>query len=100
MTQTLLHFIRQMLDKTSLDDGGDEKICLIIEHGMATLRGYDPSLTDADFEDASKTARPLLADYCRYAYSNATEMFKVNYAEELLALRIAYQTREAQSGED
>ena len=72
----------------------DRRIRIMIENGIARLRKSAPDLSAADFEEDGDV-RALLFDYCRYDDSNATEMFGVNYASEILALRLDYEARSA-----
>ncbi|MDO4893353.1 MAG: hypothetical protein Q3989_08630, partial [Eubacteriales bacterium] len=74
----------------------DRRIRIMIENGIVRLRKSAPDLTVKDFEEEGD-ARALLFDYCRYADSNATEMFGVNYAAEILALRLDYKARSAKN---
>lgn len=86
----LIDNVKIMLDITAGNMSEDEKINLIIEDGKQHLRSFYPTLTDDDFEKPSR-ARYLLFNYCRYAYSNAAEMFDANYAAEIIALRQEYE---------
>lgn len=79
-------------DEMSEDKNLSDRITLIIEDGREHLRSWAPDLTDNDFTKAGR-ARKLLFDYCRYAHSDATEMFNNNYRDELMALRFAYEVR-------
>lgn len=67
-----------------------EKLNYLVEDGIALLQKKNPLLTEQDFIKPG-LARSLLKDYCRYGLSNATEMFKENYAEELMTLRFDYE---------
>lgn len=86
----LLDNIKTMLDISLECTTEDNKLKLIIEDGKQHLRSVKPNITDDDFEQPTR-ARMLLFNYCRYAYSNATEMFDTNYRPELLALRHEYE---------
>ena len=74
----------------------DRRIRIMIENGIARLRSSAPELTVKDFEEEGN-ARALLFDYCRYADSNALEMFGVNFSAEILALRLDYKVRSEQN---
>ena len=86
----VLDDIKTMLDINLEDDSYDLKLNIIIEDGKQCLRKFNPLLTDEDFENPTD-ARYLLHSYCRYARSNATEMFKTNYKDDLLTLRQEYE---------
>jgi hypothetical protein len=79
-----------MLDLTSDQAAATEKLTIIAENGVALLRAKNPLLTEEDFCQPG-LARTLLQSYCRYGFSNAEELFKENYAEELLTLRLQYE---------
>ncbi len=85
--------IKTMLDINIEDTSNDKKINIIIEDGKQHLRSFNPLLSDDDFEKPTR-ARYLLSSYCRYAYSNASEMFDINYKAEILALRQEYEVQE------
>ena len=86
----ILEKVKTQLDISEGDYSQDEKINLIIEEGKARLRKTNPSLTDEDFENPTQE-RFLLLQYCLYAFSNAAEMFFVNYSAEILLLRQEYE---------
>ena len=68
----------------------DEKINNIVEDGKQYLCSFNPLLTDEDFEKPTRARRMLLA-YCRYAFSNAEEMFEENYKSDIISLRQEYE---------
>ena len=84
----MLDFDREHIET---DESTKSKIELIIANGKQHLRDYNPLLTD-EFERPTR-ARSLLFDYCRYAYSNAVEMFDHNFENEILKLRQEYKVR-------
>lgn len=86
---TMLHYTA---DEISEDITLKDRLMLIIENGKEHLRLTAPDLTDKDFEDPG-IARTLLFNYCRYANSNADEMFDKNYSSELITLRFLYEVR-------
>lgn len=88
----MLDFDREHIE---IDESTKSKIKLIIANGKQHLRDYNPLLTEDDFEQSTR-ARSLLFDYCRYAYSNATEMFDYNFESEILKLRQEYEVKEYQ----
>ena len=90
---SLLDNVKIMLDKTADDTSEDEKIKIIIADGKQRLLSVHPLLTDEDFENPT-LARYLLFSFCRYAYSNAAEMFDINYKADLLTLRQKYEVAE------
>ncbi|MBQ7505315.1 MAG: hypothetical protein IJT79_08380 [Ruminococcus sp.] len=98
----LLDDVRIYLDIESLDSFTQQKLNLIIANGKQRLRKIVPDWTDEDFENRDCSANSLLLDYCRYARSNASEIFLKNYREELLQERQEYEVRaeEALSDED
>lgn len=77
-------------DHIMADESAKSKIKIIIENGKQHLRSFHPLLTDENFEKPSR-ARSMLFNYCRYAYSNATEHFDNNFAAEILMLRQEYE---------
>lgn len=81
----LLNEVKNYLDITISDEAIDQKINGIIERGRRYL--CDLAGCTLDF-DAPAQPKALLFDYCRYARSNALEMFSVNFRSELLALKI------------
>lgn len=82
-------------DERAEDISVDRRIRIMIENGIARLRSSAPDLTAKDFEKEGR-ARELLFNYCRYADSNAVEMFGVNFSAEILALRLDYKVRSEQ----
>ncbi len=88
----ILDDIKQMLDINLDDESYDVKLNIIIEDGKQYLRRYNPLLSDEDFNKPS-TARYLLHSFCRYAFSNAAEMFRANYKDDLLSLRQEYEVQ-------
>lgn len=85
----MLDFDREHIET---DESTKSKIELIIANGKQHLCDYNPLLTDEDFERPTR-ARGLLFDYCRYAYSNAVEMFDHNFESEILKLRQEYEVK-------
>lgn len=92
----LIDDVINMLDFDSehikTDDSAKSKINIIIENGKQHLRSFHPALTGEDFIRSTR-ARSLLFDYCRYAYSNATEQFDNNFAADILMLRQEYEVK-------
>lgn len=82
--ELLLAAVRDYLDITWTDAGGDTKLTGIISRGMAYLDGVAGENLDYAVEDKP---RELLFDYCRYVRSNALDEFQTNYLPELLTLQ-------------
>lgn len=83
----LLEDVKLSLGINWSDPNTDKRINSYIENGVVELEEIAGSKLDF-----SKTSfeRRLLFDYCRYANSNATEMFKVNFQSDLLELNLKY----------
>jgi len=100
ISDNLLSDVAIMLNYTAAERAEDitidRRIRIMIENGIARLRSSAPDLTVKDFEEEGN-ARALLFDYCRYADSNALEMFGVNFSAEILALRLDYKVRSEQN---
>ncbi len=100
ISNNLLDDVAIMLNYTAAERAEDitidRRIRIMIEKGIARLRKSAPDLTVKDFEEEGN-ARALLFDYCRYDDSNATEMFGVNYASEILDLRLDYEVRSSKN---
>lgn len=89
MAAGLLEDVRNYLDITYPDEETDRKLSGIIERGRAYL---DSMAGAAQDYEAEALPRALLLDYCRYARSNALELFEQNFRAELIVLRIGVQT--------
>jgi hypothetical protein len=85
LPEGLLDDVKNYLDITWTDAGTDKKITEIISRGIKYIDGIAGSAMDYIAEDKPKE---LLLDYCRYARSNALELFQKNYLSELLTLQI------------
>lgn len=85
LPEGLLEDVREYLDITWTDAATDEKLTGIIERGMKYIDRVAGSAMDYTIEDKPKE---LLLDYCRYARSNALEIFQKNYLHELNSLQI------------
>ena len=76
----LLEIVKNYLDVTWVDPDADLKLNGIIDRGK---RYIDRIAGEAmDYETPDK-AQELLLEYCRYARSNALEMFAKNFQHEL-----------------
>lgn len=87
--EQLLIDIKAYLHVTWQDDNTDKNITGYINRGKARLQDIAgvPSL---DFT-IEGLPRQLLFDYCRYANSQALEMFEKNFLSELLELNLSNQ---------
>jgi hypothetical protein len=85
----LLNDVKDYLCITWADEKEDKKITGFINRGMARLRTIAGAPLDFTKEDLP---RSLLLDYCRYANSQALEVFEKNFESELLELNFTYQT--------
>lgn len=81
----LLPSLREYLDITWEDAGGDQKLLGILARGMAYLDEITGERLDYDEENKP---RELLFDYARYVRSNALDEFQANYLHELLSLQM------------
>lgn len=88
----LLKPIKEYLRITWDDEVTDNNIKGYIARGKARLQ--DIAGVSLDFEEEN-LARTLLFDYCRYANSQALEMFEKNFLSELISLRISSQVKES-----
>ncbi|WP_368488442.1 hypothetical protein [Clostridium sp. BJN0013] len=94
IVEQLLSEVKSNLHITWQDENTDNNVRGYIARGMARLTDIAgvPSL---DFM-ADDQPKALLLDYCRYANSQALEMFEKNFASELLDLHLQYQFKEPQ----
>lgn len=88
MPETLLADIKSYLHITWQDTETDKNLTGIISRGMARLQEIAGATLDFTVEDQP---RSLLFDYCRYANSQALEMFEKNFQPELLSMHIKYE---------
>ncbi len=85
LPEGLLKDVRGYLDITWEDTATDDKLTGIIKRGMKyidRIAGLECNYTEDD------KPKELLLDYCRYARSNALELFQKNYSHEILSLQI------------
>ncbi|MFL0197000.1 hypothetical protein ACJDU8_15745 [Clostridium sp. WILCCON 0269] len=89
VTEELLPIVKSYLRITWQDENTDNNLKGFINRGIARLTDIAgvPSL-DFTTEGQPKT---LLLDYCRYANSQALEMFEKNFVSELLDLSLQHQ---------
>lgn len=85
LPEGLLQDVKDYLDITWTDAATDKKLSGIIARGIKYIDKAAGATMDYTVEDKPKE---LLLDYCRYARSNALEMFQNNYLHELLSLQI------------
>lgn len=85
ITDAMLADVKNYLDITWTDEDMDKKLKGIIERGIKYLENIAGETLIFDQENNNKS---LLLDYCRYARSNALEMFRVNFKSELIAIRL------------
>lgn len=88
LPEGLLDTVKSYLNITWQDAATDTKITGYINRGMARLQKIAGAPLDFTKEDQ---ARMLLLDYCRYANSQALEVFEKNFQAELLDLNLSTQ---------
>ena len=84
----LIQDVKDYLHITWIDANTDKNLIGFISRGKARLQTIAGVSLDFTVEDLPKT---LLLDYCRYANSQALEMFEKNFAQELMSLHITSQ---------
>ena len=89
-TKDLLSEVKAYLDITWNDEATNTKLDGIIERGKSFLQSIasDESI-DFNIEGAEKQ---LLFDWCMYARNGIIDQFKINYQNDLIALRLKYKT--------
>lgn len=87
--KTLLEDVKSYLKITWKDEKTDKNLTGILKRGMARLKDVAGVATINFIEE--DLPRTLLFDYCRYANSQALEMFEVNFMSELLSLHLRFQ---------
>lgn len=86
--KSLLEDVKDYIGITWQDENTDKKVTGYINRGMARLQFIAGAPLDFEKEDLP---RSLLLDYCRYANSQALEVFEANFQSELLELNLSYQ---------
>lgn len=86
--EQLLSDVKDYLNITWQDDKTDKKITGYINRGKAHLQKIAGVPLDFTKEDLP---RSLLLDYCRYANSQALEVFDKNFESDLLELNLSNQ---------
>lgn len=81
--EQLVSAVKSELQITWQDAATDAKITGYIERGMMRLQKIAGAALDFTTED---TPRQLLFDYCRYANSQALEVFEANFKSSLVNL--------------
>lgn len=87
--EQLLLDVKSYLHITWQDDNTDKNIREYINNGESRLQDV-AGVSSLDFA-IKGLPRSLLFDYCRYANSQALEMFEKNFASELLDLNLSNQ---------
>jgi hypothetical protein len=87
----LLSDVKDYLNITWQDEKTDQKITGYINRGMARLQFIAGAPLDFTAENLP---RALLFDYCRYANSQALEVFETNFQSELLELNLMNQVEQ------
>lgn len=88
LPEGLLDAVKAYLKITWQDDATDAEITGYINRGMARLQQIAGAPLDFTVEEQP---RALLLDYCRYARSQALEVFEKNFQAELLDLHLSTQ---------
>nr|WP_321027034.1 hypothetical protein [Clostridium neonatale] len=84
--KTLLKDVKDYLRISWEDEKTDKNLNGMIKRGMARLTNI-AGVSSLDFIEED-LPRQLLFDYCRYANSQALEVFETNFQSELLSLHI------------
>ncbi len=94
-TTLLLDDIKDYLGISWQDEKTDKRVTGYINRGMARLQQIAgaPSL---DFT-AEDLPRALLFDYCRYANSQALEVFETNFQAELMELNLRERVKDIEN---
>lgn len=95
MPDTLLDAVKNYMDITWEDPESDKKLQGIIARGKVRLEDIAGAPLDFNIEDEP---RGLLMDYCRYAMSNALEVFEKNFQSQLISLNLNCSMNEVFNG--
>ncbi|MFW2500162.1 hypothetical protein [Clostridium diolis] len=87
----LLQDVKDYLHISWDDEKTDKSLTGIIKRGMTRLINI-AGVATLDFKEED-LPRTLLFDYCRYANSQALEMFERNFQGELLSLHLTCQAQ-------
>lgn len=85
MPEGLLDDVKDYLHISWQDEKTDKNITGYIKRGMARLQEIAGVPLNFNEEDLPKS---LLLDYCRYANSQALEMFEKNFLSEIMSLNL------------
>jgi hypothetical protein len=88
LPEGLLDAVKSYLKITWQDAATDTEVTGYIKRGMTRLQEIAGAPLDFTVEDQPRT---LLLDYCRYARSQALEVFEKNFEAELLDLNLSTQ---------
>lgn len=81
----LLDDVKNELGITSDDEGVNKRLNGYLARGQNRLNEIAGNTLDFEAEGEPKR---LLLDYCRYANSQALEVFEINFASDLLSLHL------------
>ena len=87
----LLTEIKDYIGVTWQDEKTDKRVTGYIARGVSRLERISGGHLDFEAEGLPKT---LLFDYCRYANSQALEVFEHNFQAELLDLNLSAAVKE------
>lgn len=87
----LLEDIKDYLNITWEEERTNKNLAGMMKRGMKRLQKI-AGVSSLDFTEED-IERELLFDYCRYANSNALEVFEVNFIGSLQDLHFKYQAR-------
>jgi len=89
--KALLEDVKCYLHITWEDENTNKNLTGMIKRGVAYLQDV-AGVPFLDFIEED-IERSLLLDYCRYANSQALEMFEKNFQSDLLSLHFKYQAK-------
>ena len=89
LPEGLLSAVERYLKITWQDDATDAEVTGYIKRGMTRLQ--EVAGASLDFTADDQDHYQLLLDYCRYARSQALEVFEKNFEAELLDLNLSTQ---------
>lgn len=87
----LLTAVKNYLNITWEDEATDEKICGFIASASVYLDQKGGAVLDYEADGLPRT---LLMEYVRYQNSSALDVFEVNFANQIMAMRDERQVRE------
>jgi len=92
----LLDEVKNELGITGNDENTNKRLSGYIERGQNRLNQIAGNMLD--YEAVGEPKR-LLLDYCRYANSQALEVFEINFANDLLSLHLNNQVEVVQDAD-